>query len=162
MPLEPTFTAIGHANSSSRAATISRNRDMTTVTSSCHEGSCTNARTLPTKDYNRWIRRSHLRGLVNPPRTSSRQGSNQSRPRGRPTLATTAPSNKEVPSLARGLGTVRTPPRQALGGHAASRTTTTRFTIAFDTSVSYANCDRSFSTQAHPHTCANSPIVVEA
>jgi hypothetical protein len=123
-----------------------RGRDATTAMSSRHEGSSirTHEPHQPEATVGQ-TRRSHPRGLTGPPRMLTQQRSTQSHPRDRPALATTIPNTEEASSLAHGPKITMTSPWTSARGLIALQATTTRSTMAFDTSVSYISFDPSHS-----------------
>ena len=146
-PSEPASTVTGHASSSSKAATAPRYGNAMTATSSCHEGSSirTHEPSRPEATVGR-IQRSHPWGLISPLRMSNRQRLTQSQPRGRSTLATTIPSDKEAPSPTHSLGTTATPSHTDARGLATPQAMTTSVTTPSDTSVSHVHFDFSLPT----------------
>jgi hypothetical protein len=105
--------------------------------------------------------RSHPRGRTGSSRASSRQGPAQGSPRGRSTLATTAPSGEEASPSARGARTATTPSLAGARGLAAPQATTIRPTIAYSTSISYIHFDLNLSAQTRQHTHVGLPTALE-
>lgn len=131
----------------SRVATTPRSEDAMTATLLCHEDSCIRMRE-PSRPWisTSWTRISHPRGLTSSLWMLSWQGSTQGCPGGQPTLAATAPNDREVPSLACGPGTTTSPPCACDRGLATPRATSVRSLTASGTSVSYVNSNPSLST----------------